>query len=88
MKIKEGFILRNVDGTYLVVAVGDASQRFNGLITLNESGALLWKRLSEGATAQQLCDVLCETFTVDAATAAADVEAFLETARTAGLLDE
>ena len=42
MKIKEGFILREVAGNYIVVAVGSAVKQFNGVITLNETGAFLW----------------------------------------------
>ena len=32
MKIKEGFILREVVGNYIVVAVGNAVKQFNGVI--------------------------------------------------------
>lgn len=44
MKIKNGFILRNVSDAYVVVAVGEAAKDFNGMITLNETGAFYGKR--------------------------------------------
>ena len=44
MKIKQGFMLREVAGNYVVVAVGEASKKFNGVINLNESGAFIWKK--------------------------------------------
>ena len=47
MKIKNGFILRNVSDAYVVVAVGEAAKDFNGMITLNETGAFLWKTLAD-----------------------------------------
>ena len=47
MKIKQGFILREVAGSYLVVAVGEAVKRFNGVINLNETGAFLWRLLEK-----------------------------------------
>ena len=48
MKTKAGFMLRSVGGRHVVVAVGKASEEFNGLITLNDSGAFLWEELSKG----------------------------------------
>ena len=47
MKIKDGFILRSVSDAYVVVPLGEAAKTFNGMITLNETGAFLWKKLSE-----------------------------------------
>ena len=38
MKIKEGFMLRNVADNYIVVPVGKASLEFKGLINLNGVG--------------------------------------------------
>ena len=42
MTIKENFVLRQVAGSYVAVAVGEASVNFDGMLTLNESGALLF----------------------------------------------
>ena len=44
MKIKEGFILRNVAGSFVVVPVGDATIDFNGMMNLNETGAFLFEK--------------------------------------------
>lgn len=43
MKIKDGFMLRKVGGQYVVVAFGEASRSFNGIIRLNETGKFLWE---------------------------------------------
>lgn len=45
MKIKEGFILRNVAGSYVVVPIGEATLDFNGMMSLNETGAFLFGKL-------------------------------------------
>ena len=42
MKIRDGFILRKVSEAYVVIATGEAAASFNGMITLNVLGALLW----------------------------------------------
>jgi len=57
MKIKKGFILREVsknEGLSVVVGVGENAQKLKGYITLNESGALIWKTLEKGATIEEI----------------------------------
>ena len=46
MKIKEGFLLRQVGGNYVIVPVGAQSVDFRCIITLNEVGAFLWQKLT------------------------------------------
>ena len=38
MKIKKGFVLRDVAGRSVVVATGAAAKRFRGMVMLNETG--------------------------------------------------
>ena len=38
MKIKNGFVLRDVGGQAVVIAVGEARKTFHGMIILNASG--------------------------------------------------
>ena len=64
MKIKEGFVLREIAGSYIVVAVGDAVKTFNGVINLNQTGALLWKELSEGGDEETLLKALLAEYDV------------------------
>lgn len=45
MKIKEGFVLREMCGENIVAAEGLEHINFNKLISLNESAAYLWKEL-------------------------------------------
>ena len=39
MKIHDGFLLREVAGNYIVMPVGAAAERLNGMIKLNETSA-------------------------------------------------
>jgi hypothetical protein len=48
MKLKEGFILQEVAGETVVLPVGEQLD-MNMMITLNESGAFLWKQLEQAA---------------------------------------
>ena len=44
MKIKDGYMVREVAGSQIVVPVGERTVDFNGIITLNETAAFLcWR---------------------------------------------
>ncbi len=86
MRLKDGFVLRQVGGHYLVVPVGAQTVNFNGMITLNETGALLWRRLQQACTAEELSAALLTEYDVSEETAAADVSAFVEKLQQADLL--
>ncbi len=86
MKIKDGFVLREVAGSFIVVAVGDAVKEFNGIVNLNETGAFLWKMLEKGATKEQLIKALLGEYDVDEPTAEKDVSAFMEKLQEAKLV--
>lgn len=58
MKIKKGFLLKEIAGSYVVVPVGEDLVDFSLMITINETGAFLWNCLAEDKTEQQLVDLL------------------------------
>jgi hypothetical protein len=86
MKRKDEYIIRRVAGKYVIMPTGDETFRFEGMISTNETGALLWDALAEDVTEEQLVRALRAEYDVDEATAAADVGAFLDSVRNAGLI--
>ena len=86
MKLKDGFVLRKVADTYVVVAVGAEAKKHNVMITLNETGGLLWEKLSEGADEKSLVDAILDVYDIDEETALKDVKAFIEKVNSEGLL--
>lgn len=88
MKTKEGFILRNVAGRNIVIGVGESAVDFNGMISLNETGTFLWKLLEKGADYDELLSKLLAEYDTDEAAAREGIDAFLKTARDAGLIEE
>jgi len=86
MKIKDGFILREVADSYVVVTVGEAVKSFNGVINLNETGALLWKTLEKGAQEKDLVDALLNEYDVERELAENDVKLFIKKLTEAGLI--
>lgn len=87
MKIKNGFIMRSINNVNVVVPVGEAAG-FSAMITLNGSGAFLWKLLETDTDEKSLIDAMLEKYDIDENTAKRDVSAFLEKARNTGIIDE
>lgn len=76
---KPGFLMRRLGNDHMVVAIGEASQQFNGMVRLNETGALYWHMIEEGTTPEELVAKTLEEYDgVDEATARRDVDAFLD----------
>ena len=47
MKIKDGFVLRQVAGQGVVIATGEASKEFSGMVKLNGTGSFIWERVAD-----------------------------------------
>ena len=88
MKLKENFVLRQVADTWVVLPLGAASLDFNGMLTLNETGALLWRTMEQGGGLEQMADALTAEYDVDRKTALADAKAFADKLITAGCAEE
>lgn len=87
MKISKEFVLREIAGVYVIVPTGEAAFRFQGLITVNDTGAFLWNKLQEGEkTEADLTDALCNEYETDRTEAAGDVAEFLRTLREHNIL--
>ena len=88
MKIKKDYVLRQVADTWVVLPLGDAAVDFSGMLTLNESGAMLWRVLEQGADREKLTAALLDEYEVSRQQAMADVDAFLNKLLQAGCLEE
>lgn len=77
MHIKEGFILRRVAGQDVVIPMGDNIADFNGIITLNETAAFLWKNLQQDITKEDLLNCLLQEYEIDREKAAEDLDGLL-----------
>ncbi len=45
MKLKPGYIVRSIAGETIVVPTGEEAIRFNGIMTLNKTGKVLFEAL-------------------------------------------
>lgn len=88
MKIKSGFILRDVGGKTFVVAVGDRSREFKGMITLNETGKFIWKALEKETTVEEIVSSMLSVYECDdKALVENDVKAFIAKLEGDGILE-
>lgn len=79
MKIKEGFLLRQVAGNYVVVPVGDEAVEFNGVVTINESGKFIWDLLQEDIEKEELLAKFMEEYSLSEEEAKEDIRVFIQT---------
>lgn len=75
MKLKEGFVLRQVCGENVITGEGLGAINFGKLLALNETAAWLWKEAEAQSnfTVDSLADKLCEEYDVTAEQAHQDV---------------
>lgn len=77
MKLKDGFLLRQVAGQTVVLPTG-GDLDLNMMITLNDTGAFLWEHLQNETDEQALVNALLAEYDVDADTAARCVADFVK----------
>ena len=86
MKVREDLVLREVAGESILIPVGKIALDIKGMFTLTESGTLLYRKLTEDCTKEDLVQALLGEYEVDREKATEDVDAFLEQLETAGVL--
>ena len=86
MKIKDGYLLREVAGSNIVVPVGEGTMDFSGVITLNDVGAFLWKNLEEDVSEEELVQRVLKEYDTDEVTARRDVAEYMTSLKGAGFI--
>lgn len=84
--LKKDFALRQIADMWVVLPLGAQAVDFSAMLTLNESGAMLWNAMESGADRNGLVAALLAEYEVTETEAAADVDAFLEKLAQAGCL--
>ena len=88
MKIKQGFVLRRVLDEAIVVASGEASKTFHGMIKLNDSAADIWQWISEGKGEAEIAKLLSEKYEISLEKATSDTQAMIKSMAENGLISE
>ena len=88
MRIKDGFVLRQLAGTWAVLPLGADMVDFNGMLSLNDAGAKLWQALEQECTLESLVNVLTSIYNVSDEQARMDADEFVKKLYRAGCLEE
>lgn len=87
MRIKQGFVMRDVAGQAVAIATGEASKSFHGMVKLNGTGADIWRGVEEELDEAAIADCIAAKYEVDPGRARQDVDAFIARMREAGLME-
>ena len=89
MKIKNGFVLRQVCGENVIVGEGLGAINFGKMLALNETAAWLWQQaVAMGDfTVEALAQKLCDEYEVSQTEAKADVKGIVDEWTAVGVLE-
>jgi hypothetical protein len=87
MKIKKGFVVREIAGKSVVIALGEASKSFKGMIELNGTARVIWDMLSQEKEKSDIVDAIVSEYDVARETADVDIEHFIDALKGAGVLE-
>lgn len=86
MKIKDGFVIRDIMGQTVVVSTGEASETFSGMIKLNETGKDIWEGVAAGKSEQEIVDFIVSEYDVDEERAKNSVSNFVADMKDKGFI--
>ena len=88
MKIKSGFILRNIADQYVVMPVGDNISNFNGTIVLNSISAFVWEKLQNNISRDELLLEILNEFEVESEVAEKDLDCLIAKFKNFDVIEE
>ncbi|NLB80205.1 MAG: PqqD family protein [Clostridiaceae bacterium] len=78
MRIKDGFILKDIAGEMVVVPVGENLVDFGAMVVLNDTGVFLWNLLQDEKDESQLLQAVLDEYDIDEQDAKQDITEFLD----------
>ena len=87
MEVKKSFAIRQIADEFLLVPTGKSAIDLNGMITLNEVAADIWKMIPEIESEEQIVERLLELYDAQESEVRTDVSEFMTRLRTLGIVD-
>ena len=81
MKFKKEFMIREIVGETILIPMGDSTNHFNGIITINELGKFIWENLESSKDEEDLLHKILEEYEVEDKEAKEDLDEFLDKLR-------
>lgn len=88
MKIKDGYILKDVAGEKIVIATGEQKLNFNGVMTFNSVGADVFNMLDGTNSVEEIANKISQDYGVSVERVKTDVENLIKKMKEHNLLDE
>ena len=88
MKLKEGFVVREIEGTIIAVPRGELTNQFTGVITLNKVSRIIWEMLDKGTTIEEIANILMEKCNLTEENAKKEAEKFVQQLKVANFIEE
>ncbi len=88
MRARDGFVLRNIMGDYVLSPTGSRIREFQATIVMNELSSFVWNKLQENVTRDDLMNAILDEYDVDQETAAKDLDSLLTKFREYGIIEE
>lgn len=87
MKIKEGFVLRNIADEYIVMPTGGNIAKFDGAVALNDVSAFIFEKMKNPVSKEDLLIAVLNEYDVDSETAAKDIDALVSRFEEMGIIE-
>lgn len=88
MRIKDGFIKKQILDDMVVVATGEAGKDFEGLVRLNETASFIWDEVSLGKSLDEITKDMVDRYEVDEDQARQDASGVIEEMKKNGFFAE
>lgn len=88
MKIKSGFVKREVMGKTAVIPTGTAGESVKGLIKLNETASFIWNEIEEGKEKTEIVSDMVKRYSVSEKEASDDFDALVRKMKEAGVFED
>lgn len=86
MRLKDDFILHNTGEDFVIIATGEATKNFNGIIKLNNMGGEIVSFLSNDISEEDIIKAIVEKYEVEYEIAREDILNLLDSLRKAGVI--
>lgn len=88
MKLKDDFIMQNIDGGNYIVATGESAEKFKGLGCANETASRIIELLKKNTTIDEMVGVLFDEYEASREELREGVETTVEQLRKIGAIEE
>ncbi len=88
MKLKAGFITHSMGDEHVLIATGDAAEKFRGIARSNETAAFIVECLKDETTPDVIVEKMCAEYDAPEERIRADLGKVLDILRSIDALDE